>query len=119
MTKEIFFTKIDNIQRPYEVKIRNQSIYSIDDNVIVNSTLYSNGSLDVNMEITKPFPEMFVRSEMYLDSGLGKYELEILNKTINMCRIFQDPRYEPLLQLVYKIILQYGNFPKRCPIQKV
>lgn len=64
-------------------------------------------------------PDMFVQCEFYFDSGDGKYELEIVNKTISLCRLIREPRYERILQLFYKIMLQYGNFPKKCPVPKV
>lgn len=71
------------------------------------------------MEVLKILPDMFVQFEFYVDSGSGKYEMEIANRTINICRLFREPRYEPILQILYKLVIQHGNFPKRCPIQKV
>lgn len=71
------------------------------------------------MQLLIEFPELYVQCEIYLESGYGNYDLKILNKTVSLCRIIREPRYEPLLQKVYKIILQYGNFPTKCPMTKV
>lgn len=62
---------------------------------------------------------MYTQPEIYLDTGNGKYELEFMNRTIDVCKLFRDGRYEPLLQLLYKVLLKYTNFLQKCPVPKV
>lgn len=119
-TYKFSVNKILNIlQRPYEVKITNQTTYSVNRNILVNSSLNADGSVDVDMELLASLPELNILCELYLDSGYGKYEMQIVNRTVSVCRLIREPRYEPLVQIVYKIILQYGNFPRKCPMPKV
>ncbi|KAJ6640897.1 hypothetical protein Bhyg_05830, partial [Pseudolycoriella hygida] len=113
-----FPTKCPIPKRPYEVRFSNTSSYSIDINNSFSSTLDADGSLDAEWIVSKNMPEMLYHIELYLDSGSGKYEMELLNKTINLCRLFREPRYEPLFQIIYKMILQYSNYPTKCPIPK-
>lgn len=101
------------------MKIVNQTSFSLNKNFHIDSTLYADGAIDVNFNISKMWPEMHIRTEMYLDSGAGKYDLEIINRTINVCRLLRDHRYEPILQLMYKIVRTYGRVPTKCPIQTV
>ncbi|KAJ6640896.1 hypothetical protein Bhyg_05829 [Pseudolycoriella hygida] len=106
------------MKRPYEVKIFNLTCFSADKNILVNATLTADGSLDVNVNLLKDYPEVHFIAEIYLDSGSGKYEMEILNKTVIVCRIFRQPRYEPLIQIIYKMVLPHSNYPTECPIRK-
>lgn len=60
-----------------------------------------------------------MNAAVMVDSGNGLYDLEYLNRTINICRLLGDPKYEPFLQLVVRTTLPSSNFPKKCPIGKV
>lgn len=106
------------LQRPYEVKLTNLTAYSLNENVYVNATI-NNSYINSYISLKETVPDMHMRLEVYVDEGDGKYELVFMNRTISACRIFRDRRYEPIVQVIYKIILSYGNLPRSCPIQKV
>ncbi|KAJ6645472.1 hypothetical protein Bhyg_00678 [Pseudolycoriella hygida] len=53
-----------------------------------------------------------------VDSGNGLYDMEYLNRTISVCRLLSDSKYEPFLQLIVRTTLSASNFPKKCPIGK-
>lgn len=61
----------------------------------------------------------FLNSAVMVDTGNGLYDMEYYNRTVNICRILSDPKYEPFLQLVIRTTLPASNFPKKCPIGKV
>lgn len=54
-----------------------------------------------------------------VDTGNGLYDMEYFNRTINICRLFSDPKYEPFMQLVVRTTLPASNIPKKCPLGKV
>lgn len=67
--------------------------------------------------ILKPYVNLLA----YSDSGNGHYDLELLNRTINVCSLFGNKKYDLLLQVVYRILKEQSNIviPARCPIIKV
>lgn len=62
----------------------------------------------------------FSRVEIFLQSpDTGRYDMELLNRTIDICTFFRNSLYEPLLQIIYGLMLENGNFPKSCPLKTV
>lgn len=60
-----------------------------------------------------------MNAAVMVDSGNGLYDMEYFNRTIDICRLLVDSKYEPFLQLVVRTTLPNSNFPKKCPIGKV
>lgn len=54
-----------------------------------------------------------------MESGNGVYDMEIVNRTINLCEFFINPRYEPIIQVFYKAVSRNAVVPSSCPVQKV
>lgn len=57
----------------------------------------------------------------YTDSGNGLYDLELFNRTIDICTFFENKQYDPLLQVAYSMFKKERgvDIPTRCPIRKV
>lgn len=72
--------------------------------------IYFKSSVDV-------YPSINVR--VMVDSGNGLYDLVYVNRTVDVCRILRDSKYEPFLQLVLRTSLHSANYPRKCPIGKV
>lgn len=71
------------------------------------------------LNVKKPLQRPFARFEIYVDSGNGLIDLKYINETIDMCRFFREKTYMPLLQIIYRTIVDQGNYPTSCPIRKV
>lgn len=86
----------------------------------VNASLSADGSLSFYVKPLIDIDRLFValRVDICAD-GSDDFNIDFMNKTVNVCKFFQNRRYEPLLQLTYKIISAKIILPKRCPIKKV
>ncbi|XP_037032988.1 uncharacterized protein LOC119071962 [Bradysia coprophila] len=103
--------------RPFEVLHSNVSAVSYSDRIFINASIDDQMRLNVYfLSSTEIYP--FVNARVMVDSGNGLYDLEYFNRTVNVCRLLSDPKYEPFLQLVARTTLPASNFPKRCPIGK-
>lgn len=72
--------------------------------------------LTVKEQIAHPF----TRVEIFMQSpDSNRYDLELINRTIDSCKLFKNSLYEPLMQLIYGIMLEYGDFPRSCPLKVV
>lgn len=85
----------------------------------INASVSQSGALTVFVQILENLEHPFMHSALFFDSGKGGYDFEILNRTVNLCEFFRNTRYEPLLQIFYKILLENGPWPTTCPIRKV
>lgn len=100
----------------------NATAFSANKNVVVNITVYNDGAIDLFLDLKESLQNMYVHSEFFFEwsnAGNTNLELEIMNRTIDACKFFRDVRYEPILQMIYKSALEFGNFPTKCPIPKV
>lgn len=85
----------------------------------VNAALSPSGALTVIVDVLGDVNHPFAHTKIYVDSGNGQYDFEIMNRTVNFCEFFRNKGYEPLLQIFYKILLENGPWPTACPIRKV
>lgn len=80
-----------------------------------NKTKSLSGSLILMKDL-----EIFVEFTLtYSAHNSGNFKLEFMNRTVDACKFLHNPRYELLLQILYKIMLQKGHLPQRCPVKKV
>lgn len=57
---------------------------------------------------------------VYFQSDNGNYNIELLNRTIDLCKFYKNKRYEPILQAIFKLFEEYmPNWFTRCPTNKV
>lgn len=73
----------------------------------------------MNVEILESVKSTYSAIELFLQSLDGKYDLEIVNRTIDLCRLFRDVTYEPILQVGLRLYKSNPNFIKSCFIKKV
>lgn len=71
------------------------------------------------MNFLQDVSNMYAKAVIKLETSDQIYDLEFINKTINVCEFFKNRRYEPILQLLYKVLNKRQSFPTRCPIGKV
>lgn len=110
------------MQRSFRVYYTNVSTKSFSDELKLNTTIdTTHGSVSLYMNVLTNIFTPHVFALAYTDSGNGLYDLELLNQTINICALFENRHYAPLLQLVYKQLKREPGvvIPSRCPINKV
>lgn len=73
----------------------------------------------MNVNIIETVKSTYSHIELFLQSADGKYDLEIMNRTIDLCRLFRDVTYEPILQVGYRLYKSSSNFLRSCFIKKV
>lgn len=109
----------DHFQRPYRMYHHNVSAYSLSDKVAINASIINTRAVSLFIDAKKSVDRLFIRFEVYLDSGSGTLDLKYLNETIDMCRIFREKTYLPFIQIIYRAMVEQGNYPTSCPIMKV
>ncbi len=71
-------------------------------------------------ELKKDNMLIFVNSIIDIGDDDDDFGIEFMNKTINICKMLSNRRYEPLMGLFYKIVQDLEpTLPKKCPIKKV
>lgn len=84
------------------------------------SIAIKNSSLNVYLNVKEQFNHSFAHVEIFMESPeSGRYDTEVFNRTVDACKLFKDSLYEPLMQLIYAIMLEYGEFPTSCPVKPV
>lgn len=108
-----------DLQRPFKFSLKNVVWKSFGNLTYANASLSPDGALSVFVQILENLNHPIAYTEVYVDSGNGQYDFEILNRTVNLCEFLRNKRYEPLLQIFYRIVSEGGSWPTACPIQKV
>lgn len=61
-----------------------------------------------------------MHTELYFESERSKYDMELMNRTIDLCKLYKNKRYEPLVQVIFKIFEDYlTHWFHVCPMNKV
>lgn len=89
------------------------------DFVVMNSSISTDGSMSMFINVLQNVPQLYVKVKITLESSDGIYDLELINKTFNVCEFLNNPKYEPIVQVFYRALTKSGTFAKRCPIEKV
>lgn len=92
--------------------------------VSFSDQIFINASIDDQMRLNIVFRSSinispYLNAAVMVDNGNGLYDMEYFNRTIDICKLLSDSKYEPFLQLVVRTTLPASNFPKKCPIGKV
>lgn len=106
-------------QRPYVVEFTNISTFSRVNFIEINSSISTVGSISIHLNFLQDVYNMFAKTVIKLETSDQVYDLEFINKTINVCEFFKNRKYEPILQLLYKVLNKNRSFPTSCPIRKV
>lgn len=84
-----------------------------------NATLSAHGSVSFFVKSTVNIDRLFLTSLVQFSSdGTDNFDINFTNKTVDICKLSRNPRYEPLIQLVFKILSEKVHLP-RCPVKKV
>ncbi|KAJ6632639.1 hypothetical protein Bhyg_17845, partial [Pseudolycoriella hygida] len=112
----IYFKNIEG-WRTFTIKLTNATGISYSNKFNLNLTINDN-KLDIHFIMKETVAHPTIRAEMFLQSpGSGRYDDELMNRTIDLCKFYENRLYEPLLQIMYQIILESGDFPKSCPVK--
>lgn len=109
-------------QRKVNVKFLNTTYNYTKYYGMMNATLSENGALTFFINPARDFNNAFATVGLDLSTdGSDNFNVNFLNKTIDICKLLSVSRYELLLKLVYKIVSENDNvhFPQRCPFKKV
>lgn len=106
-------------QRPFKLTAKNVTWKILSNSVAMNASISQSGAFNIWVQILENLNQPFVHTEIYVDSGKGEIDFELLNRTIDICEFLRNQRYEPLLQIFYAIVRERGSWPKTCPVQKV
>lgn len=85
-------------------------------------TITSISSFDLNYKVKEQIDHPHAQIEIYFQSmESSRYDVELLNRTVDLCKLFTDRLYEPLIQIFYKIMLEShgNNWIKSCPVKAV
>lgn len=107
------------MQRSFTIDIHNGSLTIYSDKYYGNITVNQN-AISFHIESREDILKPVVQIEIYVHSlENGQYDIEVMNRTIDACLFFSNKFHEPLLQIAFRIIQEYGDLPDRCPIKKV
>lgn len=107
-------------QRPFQITISNHSEEVYSPKSKVNLTFAESGKFDVNIEFLDKIRKPFIQTGLYFESDDGKYDLEVLNRTVDMCKFYKNKRYEPILQVIFKLFEDtLSHWARSCPMNKV
>lgn len=89
------------------------------DLVDMNATT-SQDAFSIFVKLSKNVDNLFLTAVLKFSSDdSSNFDIEYMNKTVDVCKFPIHPRYEPLIQLVYRIISKKVHLPQRCPLKKV
>ncbi|XP_037024582.1 uncharacterized protein LOC119066304 [Bradysia coprophila] len=103
----------------YQIQSTKAVYESLTDKVLVNATVSKLTGLTVYLNVFEEFAELLTDVSLMVDlNDRNTYDFDVVRRTINTCRLFSEPTYEPVVQFLYKLFLNSGNFPRECPIRK-
>lgn len=83
-----------------------------------NVTELKSGGHIMNIEVLEENLMFWVTVTIHFKNSKNEYT-EFMNKTINVCKMLNNRRYEPLLSILYDALSARAMLPKRCPMKKV
>lgn len=107
-------------QRPFSILIANHTEEIYSSKVQLNATFTESNKFNFNVEFLEIVREPFLHVGLYFESSEGVHDLEIMNRTIDLCKFYKNKRYEPILQVIFKLFEEtMSHWTKSCPMQKV
>lgn len=85
----------------------------------MNATLSPDGYLSLFIQSSIDIERLFLTVVIKFGTADSDFNIEFMNRTVEICKFQRNPRYEPLLQLFYKILSEKMQLPQRCPVKKV
>lgn len=118
----IAFLTTFTIQRPYRIIITNHTAESYSPKCRLNATFDGSApfAFDINVEFLKTIRKPFIAVKIFCESDPGKYNMELVNRTIDLCQLIRNKRREPILQVVFRLLEGFQtHWFSNCPINKV
>lgn len=85
----------------------------------LNVTLIKN-VLTIYFRVNEDVADPIIWAEVFFQSlDTGQYNVEVMNRTIDMCIFYTNKLYEPLIQILFQIMQKYGDIPNSCPLKMV
>lgn len=107
-------------QTIYAIQSTKAVYENLSDRLLLNASVNVLKGLTIYLNVFEEFDELYTEVSLMVDiNDKNDYDFDVVRRTINTCRLFKDPTYEPVIQYLYKLFLARGNFPTDCPIQKV
>lgn len=104
----------------YRIQSTKTVYESLTDKLFLNASVSKIKGLTIYIDLLEDFNEIYTEVSLVLDlNNKNEYDFDVVRRTIDTCRLFKDPTYEPVIQYLYKLFLNSGNFPTECPIKKV
>lgn len=111
---QIFF------QRPFKVLLQNVNYETFYPEVAdFNITIKNRIVVDVHINVLRDIPQLFVDFEDLHDSGDGAFDMVFTNQTVDLCMFLRNRKSNVFFDIVYRMLSDYGDVPKQCPIRKV
>lgn len=71
-------------------------------------------------DVKKDTLKLWINTAIHLQNNNKEFAIEFMNKTMDMCKILVNRRYDPVMGIFFEILKEkIPFFPKRCPIEKV
>lgn len=79
-----------------------------------------NGELIAQFDLRRDNLMQFVNTIIHFEDNHNEFGIEFMNRTIDLCKLLSNRRYEPLMGLIYEAVKDNApSMPKKCPIKKV
>lgn len=109
-----------SLQRPFTVELKNITYELFHPEIVdFNVTIKNNTFFDVHINFLRDISQPFIDLTVLHDSGNGNYDMVYTNKTVDICLFLINKKYNILFDIFYKMMEDYVEMPKRCPIRKV
>lgn len=86
----------------------------------MNTSFAETGEFSIYVEFLKRVRAPFMHTELYFASDIGKYDMELLNQTVDLCKFYKTKRFRPVVQMILKLFEEHFTYWfKSCPLNKV
>lgn len=86
----------------------------------MNASFADSGVFNIHVEFLKRIRNPFMHTDLHLESDNGKYDLELLNSTVDLCEFYKNKRFKPVVQMILKLFEEHFTYWfKSCPVKKV
>lgn len=122
---KMFFNKSDVIECQFQpilkaVLVNHTQTFDAD-YISYNITPTRAGTHDVYVHIRKSNMNLFTKVAVNFETNPNEYGYQFMNKTFSTCKFYNSKRFEPLLQILYRVAVENPSvlLPRRCPIKSV
>lgn len=93
---------------------------SLTDKAELNISITESGGLSLYINLKEDLHNIYTTVNLAVNLHTDdEYDFDLVKRTVDCCKLFKDPSYEPVVQFFYKIFLENGHFPTDCPVKKV